>query len=78
MKAQELSVLFLLYRFRIQVVCLAPVILQFITALQKLQKVELALCGEVLQLSCGFNILCTWAKNDKRIFLSGSHSQYRV
>lgn len=78
MKAQKLSVLCLLYHFRIQVMYLVHDILQFITTLQKLQKAELALCGKVLQLSYSLNILCTWAKNDKRIFLSGNHSQYRL
>lgn len=78
MKAQKLSVLCLLYHFRIQVMYLVHVILQFITALQKLQQAELCLCGKMLQLSYGLNMLCTWAKNDKRIFLSGNHSQYRL
>lgn len=78
MKAQKLSVLCLLYHFRIQVMYLVHDILQFITTLQKLQKAELALCGKVLQLSYSLNIVCTWAKNDKRIFLSGNHSQYRL
>lgn len=51
MKAQKLSVLCLLYHFRLQVMYLVHVILQFIAALQKSQKAELALCGKVLQLS---------------------------
>lgn len=65
MKAQKLPVLCLLYHFRIQVMYLVHVILQFITALQKLQKAELALCGKVLQLSYGLNILCTWQRMTK-------------
>lgn len=65
MKAQKLPVLCLLYHFRTQVMCLVHVILQFITALQKLQKAELALCGKVLQLSYGLNILCTWQRMTK-------------
>lgn len=78
MKAQKLSVLCLLCHFRIPVMYLVRAILQFITALQKLQKAELALCGKVLQLPYGLNTLRTWAKNDKRIFLSGNHSRHRL
>lgn len=55
MKVQKLPVLCLLYHLRIHV-HVVHVILQFITALQKLQKAELALCGKVLQLSYGLNI----------------------
>lgn len=79
MKAQKLSVLCLLHHFRIQVMYLVHVILQFITALQKFtKKAELALCGNMLQLSYSLNMLCTWARNDKRIFPSGNHSPYRL
>lgn len=67
MKAQNLPVLCLPYHFRIQVMYLVHVILQFITVLQQLQKAELALCGRVLQLSYSLNVRShmgkEWQKN---------------